>query len=910
MASAGGVTGAGGFGGASGTGTTRLAGADGGRRGLPRPLATALLLVHTLFVLTVLGGLGVVLTASAYDRLDGGLLALTAYGAAPGVLGWWLARRTWEGGPRVRAGLAGVQVWLILGAVANIADGSSKGFGQLLLPALILYFLTRRESRDWYRLADPERAVRTPFSLRRMIRWGRRDEGQTAVEYAGLVAVVAAIIAALLVSGLGGQILSGIQAEICRVTGTACPAPGTGPGGDVTAGDDTTNGGTGGDGSGGDGTGGDGSGDTEGGSAAGGSAGGEGGDQGGGDEGGGEGGRSGTGGSDAGTTGGGEGGGTGSGNTSGAPGGSTEGTSGGNTGAAPGGEAGEASDGEASGGAASDGDASDGGTPEGAPADPAAPPVDPADPVAARDEIDEPPYEEPAARSSGDGDGDDEGCFSGFGAFFGCAGDQLGQVGAGLFVDGIWGDLTGIWDVVTNPVETWNGLMDYGGSLGSDWWSDSAGARQKWDDGDYLGAILGWGGASLNTGGTVLYDAFIGDDVADQWNSGNHTRAVTTVLWNVGSVFIPGYGGAKVAEKVGALGKLSRLTDDAAEAAQDARRAAEAGDLDALEDAARRADEAADEAEDAARRTGCTIAAPLRPAPYGHEADGGPTTARPPDPGTDLGTAPGTDSVRLGGPDTGIGLLGGPGTGTTVLAAAPVAVTVADAPHIVLAQGGCDEEAKEEARRAREHARAAYLERKRAEEPGRAQEALADKKQWPAPRHGDTADPRNYNPPDWAADLSPRTYGDADGGDGFWASRDRNPAPTWRNESWLRYQEQVTGTERGYEYVVPHTDPDVPDVEFDGWDSSRQTFLEAKNGYDSFLTADRTELTPSGRERLLAEARRQTEAARGKGLEWHFSNEEVADAARDAFEDAGLDIEVVHTRPGPVAGERKPGAFD
>src|SRR5690606_42063323 len=110
-----------------------------------------------------------------------------------------------------------------------------------------------------------------------------------------------------------------------------------------------------------------------------------------------------------------------------------------------------------------------------------------------------------------------------------------------------------------------------------------------------------------------------------------------------------------------------------------------------------------------------------------------------------------------------------------------------------------------------------------------------------------------------------RTYGDADGGDGFWASRDRNPAPNWRNESWLRYQEQVTGTERGYEYVVPHTDPDVPDVEFDGWDSSRRTFLEAKNGYDSFLTADRTELTPSGRERLLAEARRQTEAAREIG---------------------------------------------
>ncbi|CAL9435970.1 Tox-REase-5 domain-containing protein [Streptomyces sp. enrichment culture] len=855
MASAGGVTGAGGFGGASGTGTTGPSGADGGRRGLPRPLGTALLLVHTLFALTVLGGLGVLLTASAYDRLDAGLLALTAYGAAPGVLGWWLARRTWEGGPRVRAGLAAVQVWLVLGAVANIADGSLKGFGQLLLPLLVLYFLTRRESRDWYRLADPERANRTPFSLRRMIRWGRRDEGQTAVEYAGLVAVVAAIIAALLVSGLGGQILSGIQAEICRVTGTACPAPATGGAGDVTAGDGATTGGSEGDGTGGAGTGGDGSGNG--------------------------------GGSDNGTAGGSTGGtGTGDTGTGGDTGTSTGGDTGGNPGGNPGGEPDGPPDGPPDGGAA-----------DGA-ADPATTPVDPTDPVAARDEIDEPPYEDPTADSGGSGDdgggdGDDEGCFSGFGAFFGCAGDQLGQIGGGLFVDGIWGDLTGIWDVVTNPVETWNGLMDYGSSLGSDWWSDSAGAREKWNDGDYLGALLGWGGASLNTGGTVLYDSFIGDDVADQWNSGNHTRAVTTVLWNVGSVFIPGYGGAKVAEKVGGLGTLGRLTDDAADAARDARRAAEAGDLDALEDAARRADEAADEAEDAARRTGCTIAAPPHRLPYGDGDGDGARTARTAR--TGAGAAPGAAS----------GLLGGPGTGTTVLAGGSAAGT----PHVVLAQGGCDEEAKEEARRAREHAREAYLERKRAEEPGRAQEALANKKQWPEPRHGDTADPRNYNPPDWAADLSPRTYGDADGGDGFWASRDRNPAPTWRNESWLRYQEQVTGTERGYEYVIPHTDPDVPDVEFDGWDSSRQTFLEAKNGYDSFLTADRTELTPSGRERLLAEARRQTEAARGKGVEWHFSNEEVADAARDAFEDAGLDIEVVHTRPGPVAGERRPGAF-
>src|SRR5690606_15063464 len=67
---------------------------DAGRRELPRPLAAALFLVHALFAVTVVGGLGLLLTASAYDALDGGVLALTAYAAAPGVLGWWLARRT------------------------------------------------------------------------------------------------------------------------------------------------------------------------------------------------------------------------------------------------------------------------------------------------------------------------------------------------------------------------------------------------------------------------------------------------------------------------------------------------------------------------------------------------------------------------------------------------------------------------------------------------------------------------------------------------------------------------------------------------------------------------------------------------------------------------------------------------
>ncbi|MFC8423586.1 hypothetical protein ACFUN7_22405 [Streptomyces sp. NPDC057236] len=54
----------------------------------------------------------------------------------------------------------------------------------------------------------------------------------------------------------------------------------------------------------------------------------------------------------------------------------------------------------------------------------------------------------------------------------------------------------------------------------------------------------------------------------------------------------------------------------------------------------------------------------------------------------------------------------------------------------------------------------------------------------------------------------------------------------------------------------------------------------------------------------------QVAAARSKDIVWHFSREEVAGAARDAFEDAGLDIEVVHTVPEPIAGDHRPEAFD
>ena len=228
MASVGGISQAGGV----------RPGGRGGRQGMPVSLSVALVLVHALFAVTVVGGLGLLLTAASYDALDGQVIALVAYAAAPGVLGWWLARRSWEGGVRVRRGLLAVQGWLVLGGVVNLVSGSARGGLQLLLPILILFFLSRPESRQWYGLSDLERVERRPISLARLIRW-RRDEGQTAVEYAGFIAIVAAIITALLVTGLGTQIFGSIQSEVCKVTGMACPAPAGGDT-DVTADTDTT----------------------------------------------------------------------------------------------------------------------------------------------------------------------------------------------------------------------------------------------------------------------------------------------------------------------------------------------------------------------------------------------------------------------------------------------------------------------------------------------------------------------------------------------------------------------------------------------------------------------------------------------------------------------------------------------
>ncbi|MFI6658986.1 Tox-REase-5 domain-containing protein [Streptomyces sp. NPDC050523] len=703
--------------------------------------------MHVLFAATVFGGLGLLLTATSADAFDGEMLALFVYAAAPGALGWWLARRSWEGGARVWGGLVAVQIWLVLASVGNILQGSPKGFAQLLLPVLILLFLFRPESRTWYRLPDYERPERRPFSLARMIRW-HRDEGQTAVEYAGLIAVVAAIIAALLVSGLGTQIYGGIQTQICKVTGTACPAP-SGEGTDDRAGTSNSR---------------DKSSDHPGSSA---------------DS------RSNPHYNDVGQTAGDE-------------------------------TAVDESDDDKD--AAAEG---------------------------------EPGWEgdEEAAQDDSGGKKDDGGCFSGVGAFFGCAGNQVKQVGQGLFVDGVWGDVTGVYDIVRHPLDTLKGLKDYGSSIADQWSQDAKDAGKKWSEGHYWDALTDWGGATVNSGGKILDDMFIGDDVRDQWNSGNKTRAVTTVIWNVGSLFIPGYGEAKVGEKIGKLGKLGKLgrlgklAEKAGKAAEDAKKAAKVGDAEAAEKAAKDADAAADEAEKKAREAGCTVSAPYGRTPYDDTAPAGGSTF------------------------TGSTFIGSSGTGTTVLAAGGSA-------YVVLAEGGCDEDAKKQAEEAR----------KQADEASAAEKA--------AQKEASRKLVAKWKKPSWYKDLKNPRAGFKDAGDGSWKAK-KSVAYWPTQERWMRYQEQISKVKRGKEYSVK--DPQTGRaVDFDGWDSARQTYVEAKFGYGKQVASDGT-LVKKQADKFIEQARRQLRAANGKPVEWNFSNEKAAKAAQRAFRQARVNVVVKYT---------------
>ncbi|GAA3478566.1 hypothetical protein GCM10018966_030960 [Streptomyces yanii] len=210
-----------------------------GRQPLPSMLQAVLILVRVLFVVTVVGAIDVLSVASSVDAVDGRLLGMLLYAVLPGAAGFVLSLYVRTGGAWTRRGLLAVHVWLALGALATLSeDGGRQGVPQLVVPVVVVGLLLRRSLRAWFDLDPEQRAAQRPFILARVIR-ARRDRGQTAMEYLGAVLVVVALVGALMATQIGGQLTGGIRSAICQLTGSACPAAGSG----VVAGHGTDGGG-------------------------------------------------------------------------------------------------------------------------------------------------------------------------------------------------------------------------------------------------------------------------------------------------------------------------------------------------------------------------------------------------------------------------------------------------------------------------------------------------------------------------------------------------------------------------------------------------------------------------------------------------------------------------------------------
>ncbi|OCC11360.1 alpha/beta hydrolase [Streptomyces sp. PTY087I2] len=209
---------------------------------MPRPLQATLILLHVLFVATLVGAIRALSTASSVDAVDGYLLGLLLYAALPGVAVFVLSLYVRHGGVRVRYGLLAVLAWIVLGALAELSGGAEgQGIARLVLPVAAIVLLCRPESRRWFRSGPDQRAEQRLFSFARMMKF-RRDGGQTALEYLGLVLVVVALVGGLMATGTGQQLTAEIRSAICELTGSSCPAPGR----DVVAGDGSASGSAGG----------------------------------------------------------------------------------------------------------------------------------------------------------------------------------------------------------------------------------------------------------------------------------------------------------------------------------------------------------------------------------------------------------------------------------------------------------------------------------------------------------------------------------------------------------------------------------------------------------------------------------------------------------------------------------------
>lgn len=208
---------------------------------MPRSLQAVLILVQLQFVATLVGVISALSTASSVDAVDGHLIGLLLYASLPGISAFVLSLYVRTGGVGVLRGLFGVQVWLVLGAVAELSGGAgAQGVARLALPVAVALLLARPGCRRWFRLGPGERAGRRSFSLARMVRL-RRDGGQSALEYLGLVLVVVALVGAMMATGIGQQLTAEMRAAICSLAGSSCPAAGSdviaGPGGGGGSGD-------------------------------------------------------------------------------------------------------------------------------------------------------------------------------------------------------------------------------------------------------------------------------------------------------------------------------------------------------------------------------------------------------------------------------------------------------------------------------------------------------------------------------------------------------------------------------------------------------------------------------------------------------------------------------------------------
>ncbi|MGW8490325.1 alpha/beta hydrolase [Streptomyces sp. NPDC055886] len=193
---------------------------------MPRSLQAALVLLHVLFVATLVGAIRALSTASSVDAVDGYLLGLLLYASLPGVAAFVLSLYVRHGGVRVWYGLLAVQAWIVLGALAGLSGGDEgSGVARLALPGAVIVLLCRPGSRRWFRSGLEQRDERRLFSFVRMMKF-RRDGGQTALEYLGLVLVVVALVGGLMATGAGRQLTAEIRSAICELTGSSCPAPG------------------------------------------------------------------------------------------------------------------------------------------------------------------------------------------------------------------------------------------------------------------------------------------------------------------------------------------------------------------------------------------------------------------------------------------------------------------------------------------------------------------------------------------------------------------------------------------------------------------------------------------------------------------------------------------------------------